>query len=232
MTGLIELDRQLLLWFNGSESLFLDGLVKTLTTASTWIPLYVALLYLVIKNNDHWQKILLIVGSALMCVVLAGSIDDVFVKPMVARWRPSHDPLIGIDVDIVNGYRGGSYGFFSAHASNTFSLAVFFAMLIRSRLLSVALVIWAFINSWTRMYLGVHYPGDILVGLLWGGIVGVAVWYGWKRINNRLFETDTTYVSDQYTVTGYERRDVDVVIAVLVYTFIFTIFKACFYIFI
>ena len=78
-TSLIEFDKQLLLSVNGSESLFLDGLVKTLTTASTWIPLYGALLYMVIKNNDRAQKVLMIVGAALLCVFLAGSLDDMFV---------------------------------------------------------------------------------------------------------------------------------------------------------
>jgi len=229
---IIDIDRQWLLALNGSDSLFLDGLVKTLTTASTWIPLYIALLYLVIKNNDQWQKMLLIVGAALTCVVLAGSLDDIFVKPMVARWRPTHDPIIGMDVDLVNGYRGGSYGFFSAHASNTFSLAVFFVLLIRNKVLSIALVIWSLINCWTRIYLGVHFLGDILVGILWGGIVGVAVWCGMKRIEQRLFESKSTYVSEQYTSTGYETQDAEVVVSVLIYTFIFSIFKACYFLYI
>lgn len=229
---IIDIDRQWLLALNGSDSLFLDGLVKTLTTASTWIPLYIALLYLVIKNNDQWQKMLLIVGAALTCVVLAGSLDDIFVKPMVARWRPTHDPVIGMDVDLVNGYRGGSYGFFSAHASNTFSLAVFFVLLIRNKVLSIALVIWSLINCWTRIYLGVHFLGDILVGILWGGIVGVAVWCGMKRIEQRLFESKSTYVSEQYTSTGYETQDAEVVVSVLIYTFIFSIFKACYFLYI
>ena len=83
--ALIEFDKHLLLLVNGSDSLFLDGLVKTLTTASTWIPLYLSLFYLVLKNNDSVQKILLILACAGLCVFLAGSLDDMIVKPMVAR---------------------------------------------------------------------------------------------------------------------------------------------------
>ena len=79
-------------------------------------------------------------------------------------------------VKVVDGYRGGNYGFFSAHAANTFSLAVFFSLLARNRLLTCFLVGWSLVNCWTRMYLGVHYPGDILAGLLWGALVGVAVY--------------------------------------------------------
>jgi len=231
LTTLIELDKELLLAVNGSSSLFLDGLVKTLTTATTWIPLYVALFYLVLKNNDSVQKILLIVACAGLCVLLAGSIDDMIVKPTVARWRPTHDPQIGVLVDIVNGYQGGNYGFFSAHASNTFSIAVFFSLLIRSRMLTFFLVLWSLINCWTRMYLGVHYPGDILCGLLWGGLVGTGVWWLHGRIARR-WAVSRSFVSVQYTSAGYQVDDVDVVISVLCFTFVYAILRACYFLYI
>ena len=226
MDTLIALDKELLLLLNGSHSLFLDGLVKTLTTASTWIPLYLALFYLVLKNNDSVQKILFIMACAGACVFIAGSLDDMIVKPMVARWRPTHDPEIGMSVDVVNDYRGGKYGFFSAHASNTFSIAVFFALLIRSRILTVALVTWSLVNCWTRMYLGVHYPGDILCGLLWGGIVGTCVWLFHRRIIGQT-TTSQTYITAQYTPTGYQTTDIDVVVSVLVLTLVYAILHAC-----
>ena len=224
---LIDLDRWLLLAVNGSTSLYIDGLVKTLTTAATWIPLYIALFYMVMKNNNSVAKIAFIVGCAGLCYLFAGALDDGIVKPMVARWRPTHDPVIGWQVDVVNGYRGGNYGFFSAHASNTFSLAVFFSLLVRSRLLTTALVAWSLLNCWTRLYLGVHFPGDILVGLLWGGIVGSAVYYFYRRMMRR-YATDMNYVSTYYTVTGYQRSDVDVVATVLVLTLVYALLRACF----
>ena len=121
------------------------------------------------------RSIALILCSAALCYLLAGAVDDGIVKPIVARWRPTHDPVIGWQVDVVDGYRGGNFGFFSAHASNTFSIAVFFSLLVRSRLLTVSLVSWSLVNCWTRLYLGVHYPGDILCGLFWGGGVGMLV---------------------------------------------------------
>lgn len=231
VSTLIELDRQLLLWFNGSDSLFLDGLVKTLTTAVTWAPLYVSLLYLVMRNNDNVKKVLLIVGCALLCVFLAGSLNDMLVKPSVGRWRPTHDPVIGYVVDVVNDYRGGDHGFFSSHAANTFSLAIFFSLLVRSRVLTVALVFWSLVNCWTRMYLGVHFPGDILCGLLWGGLVGTAMWYLHQRVRSAL-HFSARYISSQYTSTGYQLTDVDVVITVLVMTFIYAIIRACFYLYV
>lgn len=228
VSTLIDLDRQLLLWFNGSDSLFLDGLADTLTTATTWIPLYVSLLYLVLKNNDEVKKVLLVVACAGLCVFLAGSLNDLIVKPSVARWRPTHDPVIGFAVDVVNGYRGGKHGFFSSHAANTFSIAVFFSLLVRSRALTVGLVGWSLVNCWTRMYLGVHFPGDIFFGLLWGSIVGTAVWYLHRRIHS-LLSPSSNFISSQYTSTGYQLTSVDAVITVLAFTFIYAIIRACFY---
>lgn len=227
MEELIQLDKQLLLWFNGSDSLFLDGLVKTLTTATTWIPLYLGLFYLVLKNNDNVQKVLLVLGCAGLCVFLAGSLNDLFVKPWVARWRPSRDPEIAMLVDVVNGYRGGRYGFFSSHAANTFSLAIFFTLLVRSKVLSVAMVLWSLLNCWTRLYLGVHFPGDILCGLLWGGVVGTGMWFLHQHIYKKI-NTQDFYVSTQYTATGYQKADVDIVICILLLTIVYAILKSCY----
>ena len=223
---LIQLDRQLLLALNGSESLYLDTLVRTLTAAVTWVPLYVSLFFLVLKNNDSFMKILLVVASAALCVVLAGTIDDTIVKPLVARWRPTHDPQIGAIVDIVDGYRGGRYGFFSAHACNTFSIAVFFSLLVRSRLLSFALVTWSLVNCWTRLYLGVHFPGDILVGLLWGGIVGTCVYLFFRHFSRRL-STKVNYISTKYTSSGYQTDDINIVLVVLMSTYTYALIRAC-----
>jgi undecaprenyl-diphosphatase len=227
MEELIQLDKQLLLWFNGSDSLFLDGLVDTLTTATTWIPLYLGLFYLVLKNNDNVQKVLLVLGCAGLCVFLAGSLNDLFVKPWVARWRPSRDPEIAMLVDVVNGYRGGRYGFFSSHAANTFSLAIFFTLLVRSKVLSVAMILWSLLNCWTRLYLGVHFPGDILCGLLWGGVVGTGMWFLHQHIYKKI-NTQDFYVSTQYTATGYQKSDVDIVICILLLTIVYAILKSCY----
>lgn len=227
LNELIDFDRWLLLAVNGSTSLYLDSVVKTLTTAVTWIPLYLALFYLVMRNNDFVRRILFIVLCAGLCYFFAGALDDGIVKPLVARWRPTHDPIIGWQVDVVNGYRGGNYGFFSAHASNTFSIAVFFSLLVRSRLLTVAMVTWSLTNCWTRLYLGVHFPGDILCGLLWGGIVGSSVYYFFLRVERR-FDNGMKFISSQYTATGYQRADADIVVSVLVFTLLYALLRACF----
>lgn len=212
MEELIHFDKQLLLALNGSDSAFLDSVIMTLTTAQTWIPLYVALFYVVWRANRTAREILLILAAAGLCVLLAGTIDDSIVKPLVARWRPTHDPEIGALVDTVNGYRGGNYGFFSAHASNTFSLAVFFSLLMRQRLLTVFLIGWSLVNCYTRIYLGVHYPGDITVGLLWGGLVGWLVYRFYCRVT---------------IPAGYSLRLCYVPVGVLCLTVVWAVVYAC-----
>jgi len=212
MDELIQLDKQLLLMVNGSDSSFFDNVIMTLTTAQTWIPLYVGLLFLVLRNNRKVREVLLIFAAAGLCVALAGAVDDGIVKPLVARWRPTHDPEIGHLVDTVNGYRGGNYGFFSAHAANTFSIAIFFSLLVRQRLLTIFMVIWSLTNCYTRLYLGVHYPGDITVGLLWGGLVGWVVY--------RFFYCRLTIPAK------YPLRDTFVPIGVFLLTVVYAVVRA------
>ena len=206
-------DKQLLLSVNGSDSLFLDRVVRTLTHGATWIPLYLSLFYLVLNNNSTVRKVLYVVGAAALCYLLAGAVDDGIVKPTVARWRPTHDPEIGLLVDIVDGYRGGKYGFFSAHAANTFSI-------------SATLVIWSLVNCWTRLYLGVHYPGDILVGLTWGFLVACGVYYLYYRLT-RDMDFGRKLSSTQSTVTGYHRIDCNIPVSVFTFTLLFALLKAC-----
>ena len=211
METIIQFDKHLLLMLNGSDSTFLDWVVMTLTNAKTWIPLYLALLYVVIKTNRNLREVLLILAAAGLCVLLAGTIDDEIVKPLVARWRPGHDPEIGHLVDTVDDYRGGNYGFFSAHASNTFSLALFFSLLMRQRLLTVGLILWSLVNCWTRMYLGVHYPGDISVGLIWGAFVGYFVYRLYCRLT---------------IPAHYERRLTYIPIAVLLLSVVYAMLRS------
>ena len=226
MDTIIQMDKQLLLAINGSDSLFVDYLAKTLTTAATWIPLYVSLFYVVVKNNDNFRRIICILACAGLCVLFAGTVDDLLVKPLVARLRPTHDFQIGMLVDTVDGYRGGKYGFFSAHAANTFSIAVFFSLLMRSRIVTLLLVGWSLTNYWTRLYLGVHYALDILCGLLWGGSVGTGIYFLYRYVDRRLLHSENDYVSSKYTSSGYRYSDIYIVALVLSLTLIYCILRS------
>ena len=115
--------------------------------------------------------------DALLCILLSDGLADFIAKPVVARWRPTSDPLIKYTIDVVDNYRPGMYGFFSAHAANTMSLAVFLSLLVRNRIFTFALVFWSLVNCYSRLYLGVHYPLDILTGIVCGILVGVACFF-------------------------------------------------------
>ena len=215
LDSLISLDQQLLMYFNGSDSLFLDSLVPVLTSGVTWIPLYVVLFFLVVKNNETMVQICLVLGCAFLCILLSGGVDDGIVKPLVGRLRPSNDPMMKYAVDVVSNTRGVGFSFFSAHAANTMALAVFVSWLVRDRLLSFTMVFWSLLNGWTRLYLGVHYPGDVLCGWLCGVLAGSLAYLVFYKLYFKV-SPQLNYISSQYTPTGYSRVDINMVMIVLV----------------
>ena len=96
-------------------------------------------------------------------------------KPYFARLRPARDPELSEFVQIVNGYRGGRYGFISSHAANSFGAVVLLSMIFRNKFFAVTSLLWAIVNCYSRIYLGVHYPGDILAGIISGTIIAVII---------------------------------------------------------
>ena len=166
-----NIDTQLTLFLNGSDSVMLDAIAVTATKTSTWIPLGILLLYVLMRMKD-WKNALLVILCVGIAITLADQMASGIFKPLVARLRPSHNPELQGVIDLVGDYRGGRYGFFSSHAANTCAVAVFLSLLFRKRIFSIAICSWVVVNSWTRLYLGVHYVGDIMVGLIWGAFVG------------------------------------------------------------
>ena len=221
--SIITIDRQVLLMLNGSNSLFWDSFVPVLTSGITWIPLYIALCYLVIKNNDTMEQIVLTMGAAVLCIILSGGIDDIVIKPWVSRIRPCNDPIISDGLNLIHGQIEAGYSFFSAHAANTMSLAVFFCLLVRGRLFNTVILCWSLLNGWTRLYLGVHYPSDVLFGFLYGCLVGVVVYSAFHRFYFKM-SPKLNYISTQYTKSGYDRKDIDMVVTILMATLSVAIF--------
>ena len=222
MSHINDIDQYLLLLLNGSDSLFLNRLMIFLTTGMTWIPLYLALLYMVVKNNETMGQILLAAGCAIGAVLLTASVDNLLVKPLVARPRPCNEVAIKYMVDVVYRLSDRDFSFFSAHAANTSSLAVFFILLVRHKLFTIAMIAWSLVNCYTRLYLGFHYPSDILCGLLFGSLVGFVAYLVYLRIFNKI-SPESNFVSSHYTKTGYAISDIDVVLSVLVYILLFCI---------
>lgn len=220
-----DIDFQILQWFNGSNNVILDQLVMALTSGFTWIPLYLVLFIIVMRNNETIGQIGLIVGCAFLCVLFADGIAEGIIKPLAERWRPSNDPLVKYSVQVVDNLRLKDYSFCSAHAANTMAIAVFFSLLVRSRMLTFTLIAWSLVNCWTRLYLGVHYPLDIVCGILLGMVVGTLVYLFFLRMYRRM-SPEIKYVSNQYTCTGYDCDDIDMILTVLMLTLVYVILRA------
>lgn len=220
-----DMDMQVLSLFNGSDNIMLDQMVQILTSGLTWIPLYVMLFFVVMRNNETMGQIALVVGSAIFCVLFADGLVDGIIKQLAERWRPSNDPTFKYMVQVVDDIRLKGYSFCSAHAANTMSLAVFFSLLIRSKMLTITLVIWSLINCWTRLYLGVHYPSDILCGMIIGIIVGILVYLLYYKIYLRI-SPKINYISNQYTSTGYDHDDIDKAMVILMLTLVYVVTRS------
>ncbi len=220
-----DMDMQVLSLFNGSDNIMLDQMVQILTSGLTWIPLYVMLFFVVMRNNETMGQIALVVGCAIFCVLFADGLVDGIIKQLAERWRPSNDPTFKYMVQVVDDIRPKGYSFCSAHAANTMSLAVFFSLLIRSKMLTITLVIWSLINCWTRLYLGVHYPSDILCGMMIGIVVGILVYLLYYKLYLRI-SPKINYISNQYTSTGYDHDDIDKAMVILMLTLVYVVTRS------
>lgn len=173
MNSLIELDQQFFLWLNSHHASWLDTAMLWITGREMWIPFYVALVgWLIYKQQKDalWTVIAIIVAVALADQVTSG-----LMKPFFERLRPCHEPSVASLAHLVGGC-GGKFGFASSHAANTFALATFLGLMHPGKPVFIAvLYLWAALVSYSRIYVGVHYPGDILAGALIGIAIAVAI---------------------------------------------------------
>ena len=179
---LIHIDTEILLAINACHAPWADTLMWIISAKTTWIPLYLLLIVLLIyryrqpaPTTVKWlQKVPACVVMILTIVAAVGLADFIasgILKDWVARPRPSRVPELEGVLHLVNGYKSGRYGFVSSHAANTMACGLLFSLIWRKKITTISLMLWVTANCYSRMYLGVHYPLDILGGLIVGALV-------------------------------------------------------------
>ena len=175
-----ELDKVLTLAINSCHSPFFDNFFYIYTQTWTWLPL--VLLLLVWMWRKWGVRSLYVVAGIALCILLADQISSSLLKPWVARLRPTNNPEIADLIHTVRGYRGGLYGFVSSHAANAFAFAVFTSLVICNRYYTLAIAFWAVLTAYSRVYLGVHYVGDVVCGAVLGVFVALLVYSIFRSI--------------------------------------------------
>ena len=175
-------DFDIILWINGHYTEWLDQVMWVISRANTWIPLYVLLVGLIVYRYRNWKYVLFILIGFGIAVGLSDYTCSGILKPLVCRLRPTHEPALEGMLHIVNGYTGGLYGFCSSHAANTMAVGLLFSLLYKNKIATVSLMTWVALVCYSRMYLGVHYPTDIIAGLLVGSAFALLAWPVLRRL--------------------------------------------------
>jgi len=209
---LIEWDKELLVFLNSFTSNFWDHVFWLVSSKTIWIPFYAAIAFVIVQKQ--WKTGIITLLFIGIVILLCDQISTEVFKHGIKRFRPTHDPVIGGIVDIVGNYRGGKYGFVSSHAANVFGLAVFTSMLFKTKYYNYFIFSWAILVSYSRIYLGVHYPYDIIGGALVGGLIGWSVFKLYVKTQNLTFENLNLTIPIWYLPQQYLTRDLSLVFTI------------------
>ncbi|MDR0427272.1 MAG: phosphatase PAP2 family protein [Dysgonamonadaceae bacterium] len=172
----LTFEKDLFFFLQGSESVFWDHFLWLYSYKWIWLPFYACFLFVFIYRRN-WKEIIITFLAVALVVTLCDQISSGFFKPVFRRFRPGYHPAFQEHLDLVLGYRGGGqYGFISSHAANAFGFATFTALLFRNKLFTGTLIIFALVNGYSRIYLGVHFISDVVVGSAIGILIGYVVY--------------------------------------------------------
>ena len=183
LSMLKAMDTMVFLTVNSHHNAYFDSVMWLVSGKLIWVPMYVSLFFVLLKNYSY--KVVFAILLAIGVVILfTDSFTAQIIRPWVCRLRPSNlDNPMSSMVHIVDGYRGGAYGFPSNHASNTWGLAFFITFLFRRYKLTFFFFLWALLVCYSRMYLGVHYFGDLLIGGLLALAGASTVFYVFRKVS-------------------------------------------------
>ena len=176
MDQLSTIDTDLFLFLNGLHVDWLDKVMVLITDMWVWFPLYLLLIYWTVKQyGKRCWWVFLAIGVVVLC---SDQLSAHVCKPLFQRLRPCYNVDLQDIIYLPKGMAGGKYSFVSSHAANTFAIAAFLTHVLRKLhpWPAIVLYLWAFLSSYSRIYLGFHYPADILCGALLGVLVGLILW--------------------------------------------------------
>lgn len=190
---LTDIDTKLFLFLNGLNNNFFDGFMYGASNIPVWIPFYLSVIYIAVRY--YKKEVLFIIPVLVLCIVLTDQISSGLIKEWVQRPRPSRVESLSPFIHLVNGYQGGRFGFVSSHAANTFGFALLSSALFRNRFYTITVILWSVLVSYSRIYLGVHYPLDILGGMFVGAFAAYVSYSILKKIKPRLVSSDSYLIS-------------------------------------
>ncbi len=202
---LVHLDQKLFLFLNSLNSPFWDQIMHAISGKLIWAPLYLAIL--IYMGVRYKRKFLIIILFIILAVTLADQISVQLFKNTFQRLRPCHEPALQGMIHLFNGECGGKYGFVSSHAANSFNIALLTLLFIRKRWYTISIIFWALIIGYSRVYLGVHYPGDVICGSLVGALVGWGCYLLYKLTDNRILQNSSYFKNIPEPPGGYTTMD-------------------------
>ncbi|WP_319510645.1 phosphatase PAP2 family protein [uncultured Draconibacterium sp.] len=216
---ILELDQDLFLFLNGLHNDFWDPIMVMVTRQEIWIPFFASIMFYIVKN--YRTKTLLVLIALALLITVTDQFSNI-IKDSFQRFRPVHDPFIGHLVHEVMG-KGGPYGFVSAHAANSVAMLVLVSRIFKNRTFYFVMLSWVLIFCYSRIYVGVHYPLDLICGGLVGWLIGWGLFRLMMFVENHFFFGRSPKI-EKTALSAKQAGTIVLVFSVVVITFVIAVF--------